>query len=860
MTFAAITPALIVGAFAERMKFSAVALFIPLWVTFVYFPIAHMVWYWAGPDAIDAAAKALAAAADGAAKTRPRRPSSTRSLADAGLIFSWGAIDFAGGTVVHINAGIAGLVGALLVGKRIGFGKELMPPHSLVMTLIGACLLWVGWFGFNAGSNLEATGGAALAMINTFVATAAAALSWMFAEWAVKGKPSLLGALSGAIAGLVAVTPAAGFAGPMGAIVLGLIAGVVCLFFCSTVKNMFGYDDALDVFGIHCIGGIVGAIGTGILVAPALGGTGIMDYATGKIADYDFVTQVIAQCKAVLMTLVWSGVGSLIIYKVVDYTVGLRADRRAASAKASTSPTTASAPTTCKRRSDTVGADTRHRPVRREASVARPGPLSFSGRLDRASGRSPMVNHALTSPPPMVSKAHAAGGSAARSTVEFHDRRHRRVTARPPRPKAARRSCGCTSCWPTSSRASPRSICRSASRSMPIPPFVGPVLAGASQRFRPLSGQQGHRAASAGRRRLARPALQAAAPARPGEPRSSCSTAPARACSSARSRPSASSPQRAGKPAILIPNPFYAAYSAGAAAADCEPVYLPATRETGFLPDLDAIGEELLARTVAFYLASPSNPQGAVADVAYLDAARRRWRGASASWCSPTNATARSISTAGRRTACWRRRRPTSPTSWCSTRCRSAPTCPACASASPPATAASSPATSSCATSRRRRCRCRRRRSRSPPTATRRTSTRTASSTSRSSISPTRSSATATATSARPAASSSGSTSARRAATRRRRMKLWREGGLRVIPGHYLARDGADGRNPGTGYIRVALVQDKETTAEALHRLVAVLGLTTMAAIDRSIDVSLLVRRPARRDPPPRFAKAAASR
>ena len=323
MTFACITPALIVGAFAERMKFSAVALFIPLWVTFVYFPIAHMVWYWAGPDAIDAAAKAVAAAAAGEAKTKAEAALAAVT-ADAGLIFSWGAIDFAGGTVVHINAGIAGLVGALLVGKRTGHGKELMPPHSLVMTFIGACLLWVGWFGFNAGSNLEASGGAALAMINTFVATAAAALSWMFAEWAVKGRPSLLGALSGAIAGLVAVTPAAGFAGPMGAIVLGLIVGVVCLFFCSTVKNMFGYDDALDVFGIHCIGGIVGAIGTGILVAPALGGTGIMDYATAKIADYDFVTQVIAQCKAVLLTLVWSGVGSIIIYKIVDYTVGLR--------------------------------------------------------------------------------------------------------------------------------------------------------------------------------------------------------------------------------------------------------------------------------------------------------------------------------------------------------------------------------------------------------------------------------------------------------------------------------------------------------------------------------------------------------
>jgi Amt family ammonium transporter len=323
MTFAAITPALIVGAFAERMKFSAVALFIPLWVTLIYFPIAHMVWYWAGPDAIDAAAKVLAAATDAAAKTAAQAKLD-EVMADAGQVFLWGAIDFAGGTVVHINAGIAGLVGALLLGRRTGLGKELMSPHSLVMTMMGASLLWVGWFGFNAGSNLEASGGAALAMINSFVATAAAAMSWMFAEWMVKGKPSLLGALSGCVAGLVAVTPAAGYIGPMGAIVLGLIAGVVCLFFCSTVKRMFGYDDALDVFGVHCIGGIIGAIGTGILVNPALGGAGIMDYAIGKIADYEFSTQLIAQGKAVAMTLAWSGIGSFIIYKVVDMTVGLR--------------------------------------------------------------------------------------------------------------------------------------------------------------------------------------------------------------------------------------------------------------------------------------------------------------------------------------------------------------------------------------------------------------------------------------------------------------------------------------------------------------------------------------------------------
>ncbi len=323
MTFAAITPALIVGAFAERMKFSAVAVFIPLWVTLIYFPIAHMVWYWAGPDAIDAAAKALAAAAAGDAKTKAQAALDA-VMADAGKVFIWGAIDFAGGTVVHINAGIAGLVGAIMVGKRIGFGKDLMPPHSLPMTMIGASLLWVGWFGFNAGSNLEATGTAALAMVNSFVATAAAALSWMFLEWLLKGKPSLLGALSGCVAGLVAVTPAAGYSGVMGALALGLVVGAVCLFFCSTVKTALGYDDALDVFGIHCMGGIVGAIGTGILVNPALGGTGIMDYTTSKIADYDFAVQMIAQGKAVLMTLAWSGIGSLILFWVIDLVIGLR--------------------------------------------------------------------------------------------------------------------------------------------------------------------------------------------------------------------------------------------------------------------------------------------------------------------------------------------------------------------------------------------------------------------------------------------------------------------------------------------------------------------------------------------------------
>jgi Amt family ammonium transporter len=309
------------------MKFAAVALFVPLWVTLIYLPIAHMVWYWAGPDAITAALKAVEAAAEGAAKTAAQaafETAKTAYLADAGWIFKKGAIDFAGGTVVHINAGIAGLVGAILIGKRVGYGKDLMAPHSLTMSMIGASLLWVGWFGFNAGSNLEASGGAALAMTNSFVATAAAALAWLFAEWIIKGHPSMLGAISGAVAGLVAVTPAAGFSGPMGAIVLGLVAGVGCLFFCTVIKNALGYDDSLDVFGVHCVGGIIGALGTGILVNPALGGTGVMDYTIGKIADYDLIAQMTSQVWGVATTLVWSGVGSAILFKVVDVIVGLR--------------------------------------------------------------------------------------------------------------------------------------------------------------------------------------------------------------------------------------------------------------------------------------------------------------------------------------------------------------------------------------------------------------------------------------------------------------------------------------------------------------------------------------------------------
>jgi Amt family ammonium transporter len=281
MTFACITPALIVGAFAERIKFSAVVAFVVGWVTIVYFPIAHMVW-----DA-------------------------------SGLLFNLGALDFAGGTVVHINAGIAGLVGCMMVGKRVGYKKEKMAPHSMTLTMVGACLLWVGWFGFNAGSNLEATGGAALAMINTFTATAGAIVGWCLVEYFARGKASMLGACSGMIAGLVAVTPAAGFAGPVGAIVLGMVAAVACYFFVDTVKNAMGYDDSADVFGVHGIGGIVGAIGTGIVTAPGLGGIGYGDGVT-------MASQVFIQIEAVLLTIVWCGVGSAILYAIVNMVFGLR--------------------------------------------------------------------------------------------------------------------------------------------------------------------------------------------------------------------------------------------------------------------------------------------------------------------------------------------------------------------------------------------------------------------------------------------------------------------------------------------------------------------------------------------------------
>ena len=304
--FAAITCGLIVGAFAERAKFSAVLLFMVIWFTLSYIPMAHMVWYWAGPDAyIDAAAGEAAGAT-------------------AGFLFQKGALDFAGGTVVHINAAIAGLVGAYMVGKRTGIGNVSMDPHSLTFTMIGASLLWFGWFGFNAGSALEASGGAALAMVNTWVATACAALSWMVAEWMLKGKPSMLGAASGAVAGLVAITPAAGFVGVMGAIVIGLLAGVVCLWGVNGLKKLLGADDSLDVFGVHGVGGILGAILTGVFVDPALGGTGVYDYVANAVAPFDMTTQVISQLWGVGTVVVWSGVVSLVAYKLVDIVIGLR--------------------------------------------------------------------------------------------------------------------------------------------------------------------------------------------------------------------------------------------------------------------------------------------------------------------------------------------------------------------------------------------------------------------------------------------------------------------------------------------------------------------------------------------------------
>jgi len=306
-TFAAITCTLIVGSFAERAKFSAVLLFCVLWFTFSYLPVAHMVWYWDGPDAItDAATLETVTAA-------------------AGWLWAKGALDFAGGTVVHINAAVAGLVGAYVIGKRVGYGKESMAPHSLTLTMVGASLLWVGWFGFNAGSNLEANGVAALAFVNTLVATAAATLAWIAGEALAKGKASMLGAASGAVAGLVAITPACGFVGPMGAIVIGLTGGFLGLWGVNGLKRLLGADDSLDVFGVHGVCGIVGALLTGVFAAPSLGGTGVFDYVANAVnPEYSIVDQVIIQATAVGTTILWSAVVSFIAYKLVDMVIGLR--------------------------------------------------------------------------------------------------------------------------------------------------------------------------------------------------------------------------------------------------------------------------------------------------------------------------------------------------------------------------------------------------------------------------------------------------------------------------------------------------------------------------------------------------------
>ena len=306
-TFAAITCCLIVGAFAERVKFSAVLVFMVLWFTFAYTPIAHMVWFWPGPDAY----------------TDPKLVEGLN--AKAGLLWQWGALDFAGGTVVHINAGIAGLVGAYLAGRRIGYGREALTPHNVPMTMIGASLLWVGWFGFNAGSALEAGNSATLAFINTFLATACAVLSWTFGEWLVKGKPSMLGAASGAVAGLVAITPAAGNVGIPGAFVIGLAAGIVCLWGVNQLKRWHGADDSLDVFGVHAVGGILGALLTGIFNSQSLGGPGIVsDWVTGKVTSNPIMDQLWIQAQAVGVTIIWTAIVAVIAFKVADVVVGLR--------------------------------------------------------------------------------------------------------------------------------------------------------------------------------------------------------------------------------------------------------------------------------------------------------------------------------------------------------------------------------------------------------------------------------------------------------------------------------------------------------------------------------------------------------
>ena len=306
-TFAAITCGLIVGSFAERIKFSAVLLFTVLWFTFAYLPVAHMVWFWPGPDAFTDAAAA------------------EKAVAASGWLFQKGALDFAGGTVVHINAAVAGLVGAFVIGKRVGLGRESMAPHSLTLTMVGASLLWVGWFGFNAGSALEANGSAALAFLNTLLATAAAVVSWTVGEWVIKGKPSMLGAASGAVAGLVAITPAAGFVGAMGGLFIGLAAGLVCLWGVSGLKKLLGADDSLDVFGVHGVGGALGAILTGVFAAPQLGGTGVYDYVANAVTpDYSIAGQVWIQFQAVMTTIIWSGVVAFIAFKLIDMIIGLR--------------------------------------------------------------------------------------------------------------------------------------------------------------------------------------------------------------------------------------------------------------------------------------------------------------------------------------------------------------------------------------------------------------------------------------------------------------------------------------------------------------------------------------------------------
>src|SRR6266852_4152197 len=311
LTFAAITVALISGGFAERFKFSAMIIFSILWFTFAYLPVAHMVWYWDGPDAYTTAKAAEVA------------------NSHAGFIFQKGALDFAGGTVVHVNSGIAALVCALMLGKRNGYGKVPMPPHSVMMTAIGTGMLWMGWFGFNAGSALEATGAAGIAFFNTLFGTAVAGVAWTLTEWIVKGKPSLLGICSGIVAGLVAITPAAGFVGPVGAFFTCAIAGVLCFFAVTKVKAMLGYDDALDTFGVHCIGGMIGSLGTGIFVNPKFGGTGVWDYVANKVGDFDAHAQIVSQLWDIGIVLVWSGGVAFLIMLVLKFTIGIRASDEA---------------------------------------------------------------------------------------------------------------------------------------------------------------------------------------------------------------------------------------------------------------------------------------------------------------------------------------------------------------------------------------------------------------------------------------------------------------------------------------------------------------------------------------------------